>query len=298
MPHSQAQTRNQRRETLRPYAFFLPAFVVVAAVSFVPLFQAIFQSLYRSDYLKLGNFVGLQNFPDYLVFGNGWHVVWNSLVFTGGTLLLAVPLGFVLAVALNQKLPFIGFFRTILILPWLISNIVTAMLWAWLLNGAFSPLGPIAASIGYDMPNAVSSLNWAMPALIICNVWNCFPLVMVFVLAALQTVPGDLLEAAELDGAPAWRRFRYIVFPLIKNTTLVAIVLTTLNTFNNITLIFVLTGGGPVGKTETLAFRVFQMAFRDYQMGLASAGAVIIFALNVAFTLAYIRVLKPSGAQQ
>ncbi|WP_445810875.1 carbohydrate ABC transporter permease [Yoonia sp.] len=298
MTQPRARTGNQRREMLRPYAFFLPAFVIVAIVSIVPLLQALYQSLYRSDYLALGDFVGLQNFPDYLAFGNGWRVVWNSLIFTGGTLLFAVPLGFVLAFALNQKLPFIGFFRTILILPWLISNIVTAMLWAWLLNGAFSPLGPIAAFMGYDMPNAVSSLSWAMPALIICNVWNCFPLVMVFVLAALQTVPSDLLEAAKLDGAPAWRRFRYIVFPLIKNTTLVAIVLTTLNTFNNITLIFVLTGGGPVGKTETLAFRVFQLAFRDYQMGLATAGAVIIFALNVAFTLAYIRVLKPAGAKQ
>jgi ABC-type sugar transport system permease subunit len=115
---------------------------------------------------------------------------------------------------------------------------------------------------------------------------------MIFVLAALQTVPAELYEAARIDGASAWNRFKLITLPMVRNTTLVVLVLTTLHTFNNVTMVFVMTGGGPVGMTETLALRVFVEEFKYYQTGIASAAAVIIFALNLLFSVVYIRVLR------
>lgn len=278
--------------TLLPYGFFLPAFLLVAAVSFIPLGYAVTQSFHAADYLGLGRFVGMENYTRFFDDGRGLANLGRALVFVGGSVALALPLGFGLACVLNQPIRFRGLFRTLLILPWLVSNLVVALLWAWLLNGQFGPIAYLVSLTGGQMPNAVTSPAFAMPALIIANVWHSYPLIMVFVLAALQTVPADLYEAARIDGASAWQRFRLITLPMVRNTTLVVLVLTTLHTFNNVTMVFIMTGGGPVGTTETLALRVFLEEFKYYQTGIASAAAVIIFGLNLLFSLVYVRVLR------
>ena len=111
-------------------------------------------------------------------------------------------------------------------------------------------------------------------------------------LAALQTVPNELVEASHIDGANTWQRFVHITFPHVKSTLLVALVLTTLNTFNHVTMVLVMTGGGPIGTTETLSLRVFLEAFKYYRMGTASAGAVVIFCVNILFAIVYARILR------
>jgi len=277
---------------LRPLLFFMPAFALVAAVSFLPLGYAIVQSFFRADYLELGTFTGLTNYADFLFTDSGLAAITNSLYYTAGSVAVAVPLGFILAICLNQQIPLRGFFRTILIVPWLVSSLASALLWLWILNADFGPLAYVFQSFGAKMPAVLSNEHTAMPFVILANSWSAYPLVMLFVLAALQTVPNDLLEAARIDGASAWNRFWYIIFPLIKDTTLVALVLTTLHAFKNVELILVMTGGGPLGQTQTMAFKVFQEGFRFYRTGIAAAGAVSIFFVNIAFTLAFIRVLR------
>ena len=277
---------------LLPYAFFLPAFLVVAAVSFIPLGYAIRQSVHAADYLGMGPFVGLRNFAKFFEGGAGFEVFQRSMLFVAGSVAVAVPLGFGLACALNQPIRYRGLFRTILILPWLVSNLVVALLWAWLLNAQFGPIAHFVGGFGLTMPNAVTSPTLAMPALILANAWHSYPLVMIFVLAALQTVPPELYEAARIDGANGWQRFRLITLPIVRNTTLVVLVLTTLHTFNNVTMVFVMTGGGPAGSTETLALKVFLEEFKYHRTGIASAAAIVIFGLNLLFSLAYIRVLR------
>ena len=284
--------RSELLKRLLPLGFFLPAFLFVAAVSFLPLLYALTQSFRAADHMGMGAFVGLGNYFRFFEESKGLAALWQSFTFVAGTVALAVPLGFALACALNRPLRFRSFFRTVLILPWLVSNLVVALLWAWLLNGNFSPLAQTLAQIGLTLPNATTSASLAMPALILANVWHSYPLVMIFVLAALQTVPPELYEAARIDGAGAWQRFRLITLPLVKNTTLVVLVLTTLHTFNNVTMVFIMTGGGPVGATETLALRVFLEEFKYFHTGIAAAAAVVIFSLNMVFSLAYIRVLR------
>jgi ABC-type sugar transport system permease subunit len=181
------------------------------------------------------------------------------------------------------------------ILPWLVSNTVAALLWAWILSAQFGPIAPVVAVFGVTMPNPLTSETLAMPALIVCNAWGSYPLVMVFVLAALQTIPTELQEAARIDGASGWQRFRHVIFPLVRNTTLVTLVLTTLHTFNGVSIVLIMTGGGPVGATDVMALRVFEEGFKFYRMGLATAGAVVIFGLNIVFTVAYMRVLRGDG---
>ncbi|MEX2536958.1 MAG: sugar ABC transporter permease [Trueperaceae bacterium] len=274
------------------YLFFLPAFLLVAAVSFLPLFYAVRQSFFSAEYLQLGNFVGFQNYTRLLFDSGGLGNLRVSLVFVAGTVAVTVPIGFGLALLLNRPLRFRGAYRTILILPWVVSQLVTALLWMWLLNNRFGPIAYSASQIGLSFPNPITSVDFAMPSVILANAWRSYPLVMLFVLAALQTIPTELTDAAKIDGATKWQNFWHVTMPLIRNTTLVALVLTTLHAFNMVTMILLMTGGGPAGSTDVLALRVFKEGFLFYRMGIASAAAVVIFLLNIAFTLVYIRVLR------
>jgi multiple sugar transport system permease protein len=284
------------RERTMTYSFFYPAFLLVAAVSFLPLFYAIRQSVYSADYLELGDFVGLQNYTDLFNVGGGLWNLRSSFYFVGGTLALAIPLGVLLAVLLNRPILFRNFFRTILIFPWVVAQVVTGLLWMWLYDSRLGPLVDALGRLGITLPNPLTDVNLAMPSLIITNVWRSYPLVMVFTIAALQTVPVELTEAARIDVPSAWNRFWYVTFPLIKNTILVAVVLTTLHTFNTVTMVLVMTGGGPVDATQVLALRVFREGFQFYRMDIATTCAMVIFLLNIVFTLVFLRVLRREGS--
>lgn len=276
----------------QPHLFFYPAFVLVAAVSFVPMFYALRQSVHSANYLHTGGFAGLSNYIDLLVHDNGLESIGLSLAFVLGSLLLIMPLGVGLALLLNRPIRFGTFFRTILLLPWIVSQLVTGLLWLWLYDGRLGPIAKIAQAIGIVFSGPLTDPDWALPGLILTNAWHSYPLVMIFTLAALQTVPHEVLEAARIDAPSAWRRFWHVTLPLIKNTVFVALVLSTLHTFNTVTTILVMTGGGPIGATDVLALKVFKEGFQFYRMGIAAAAAVVIFALNIAFTLMYIRILR------
>lgn len=283
---------SRSRVFLFPYLMFAPGFVLIASVSFIPIGYAIVQSFFRSSSLNLGRYVGTQNYFDFLFTRNGWETIVNSLTFVFGTVVFAVPLGFCLALVLSKPFPLRGFFRTILILPWLVSNLVGALLWAWIGNPQYGLLPYLLEKIGLSMPNIITDPSAAMASVIVASVWASTPLIMVFVLAAIQTVPSDLLEAARIDGASAWRRFWKITIPLVRNTTMVAIILTSLHAFKSVEIVLVMTGGGPNGATETMALKVFHEAFTLFRIGVGSAGAVMIFVMNLFFTLAFVRVLR------
>jgi ABC-type sugar transport system permease subunit len=275
-----------------PYLMFAPAFVLIAVVSFLPIGYALVQSLFRSNTLELGRFVGLQNYSEFLFTRNGLDTLWNTLLFVFGTVAIAVPLGFVLALLLSRPIPLRGAFRTVLILPWLVSNLVGALLWAWLGNPQYGVAPYLLKHVGVTMPDIITDPAAALLSVVVASAWASTPLVMVFVLAALQTVPSDLTEAARVDGASAWRRFWRITLPLVRNTTMMTLVLTSLHAFKTVETVLVMTGGGPNGATETMALRVFQEAFVLLRLGVGAAGAVLIFLLNLAFTVAFVRVLR------
>jgi multiple sugar transport system permease protein len=175
-----------RRISASPAMIFLPAFVLVMAVALVPIGYAFYQSVHASRYLNIGAFVGFDNFVKFFAGRDG---IWNSVVFTIGSVGLAVPLGLAVAVALTRIERGRNVFRTILITPWLISNIAVAQLWGWLMNPDLGPVGHAVFETGMKMPNPISSATWAMPFLILVYTWTAFPLVMVMGYAALQTEP-------------------------------------------------------------------------------------------------------------
>ncbi len=277
---------------LQPYLFFYPSLILVAAVSFIPLFYALKQSFHGADYLKTGAFVGFANYVELLTHGGGLRNIGRSTAFVAGTLALTIPLGVGLALLLDRPMRMRMFFRTVLMVPWIVSQLVTGLVWMWLYDGRVGPIAHLLKQVGFNIAGPLTDTQWALPSLVLANTWHSYPLVMVFTLAALQTIPAEVREAARIDAQSAWRRFWHVTFPLIRNTVLVALVLTTLHTFNTVTTVLIMTGGGPAEMTEVLALRVFKEGFQFYRMEVAATAAVVIFALNILFSIAYIRVLR------
>lgn len=278
------------------YLFLAPALLLVLLVTIYPLAQALVTSLYDTQFLARTGFAGIGHYRALLADPEGRASIRRSFEYVFGSLALALPLGLLLAVVLNRPLRFRTLFRTIAVLPWIVSQLVVALMWGWVINPQY---GPVNYWVQLWLGSPVDLLGQpptAMPTLILVNVWRSFPYPMLLILAALQGVPGELLEAATVDGASRRVRFWRVVFPMIRNTVLVATIMLGVHYFNMITLPFVLTGGGPLGATDVMSLRVYREAFQFHHVGFASAIAVYMFAFNVLFSLVYIRVLRTEGA--
>jgi len=274
------------------YFFLLPTILLVAAITFYPALHAIRVSLHDTTFLNLTKFAGLKHYVRFLPDPLGQANILNSLVYTFGSLLVALPFGMLLALLLNQPIRCRVLFRTVIIVPWIVSQIVTALLWGWLLSPQFGPVNFFIRTWFGAPFDFLGQTGAAMPTLILTNVWRSFPYPMLLLLAALQTIPEEMYEAARVDGAAAWQRFWRITLPLIRNTLLITTIMLSLHYFNMITLPLILTGGGPVGVTDVLSLRVYREAFNFFHMGLASAVAVYIFLFNIVFSLLYVKILR------
>ncbi len=285
-------TSQRGKRRLQPYLFFAPAILLVVCVSFYPILYAFQRSLYATRYMALGKFVGLGNYIQFLGRGTGWHSLANSVIYTGASLAIALPLGFLLALLLHLPLPCRTLIRTVLILPWIVSQVIAALLWGWLLNADYGSAGFLISKLLGTRVDVFGSPDLAMAGVVLANVWHSYAFPMILLLAALQTIPADVVEAARVDGAGRWSVFWRITLPLVRPTLLITVIMLTLHYFNMVTLIFVLTGGGPANVTETLSVRVFNEAFLFQNLGFASMAGVLTFLLNLVFSLGYIRVLR------
>lgn len=286
----------RKRSTSLPVVFIAPAIVAVFLISIYPVFDAAVLSLFQTRYAEKIRFIGAAN---YLALWNDatiWASAGKSIVYTGVSLLLVIPLSLGLAMLLNAKIPFRAAARTIVILPWVVSQTVVALLWAWLLNADFGPIAFGAQSLTGTRPALLASPLGAMAALIVVNVWASYPQATLLLLAAVQTVPQELHEAAHIDGASAWKRFRYVTLPLIRPTLLVVLIQLTLLYFNMVTLVFTLTGGGPLAATDTLALRVLKISFEDWNLGRGAALGLVITAINVLMSALYVKALRQPAA--
>lgn len=284
--------RRALRQHGLPLAFFSPTVLLVLLVTFYPAAYSIFVSLHQTDYLNVGGFAGLRHFLDFVMQPAGRSNIVKSLTYVVGSLALSMPLGIFLAVLLNQRVRWRGFFRTVLILPWLISQVVTALLWGWLLHFQVGPVNYVLRQ-WFGMPiDFLGQPATAMLSLIVAELWRSSPYPMLLVLAALQTIPEEVLEAAKVDGANAWQRFWQVSFPLVLQTVLITTIMLSLHFFNMVTLPLVLTGGGPANATDVMSIRVYREAFEFHHLGFSSAVAVYILLFNLLFSFLYIKVLR------
>ena len=292
-----AATRQDRpgkrstRDGLLGLFLIAPTVLVFCAVIVYPLVSAIYLSLF-SIYTPTmdGEWVGLSNYRELLASGEFWRSLWNNLIWTVGTLTLQIVFGISIALVLHQNLWFRSLARSLVLFPYFLSTVVAVLVWRWLFNDLYGVMNHLLMAAGIvDMPvDWLGSMPNAMMSLIFVGAWKYFPFVVIAVLARLQTIPDELYEAARIDGAGAFARFRDITLPQLKEVLVVIVLLRTIWDFKEFDLIYLLTGGGPVISTQTLPLLVYKEAFALNQMGSASAVAVLMMLFMLVFMFFYL----------
>ncbi len=275
------------RPLLLPYLFIAPAVGLTALFSLVPFAIAVHRSFYGGGtnifQTKL-NFVGLQNYSDALSQG-GTQALEVTAIYTVGFIVLAMGLGLAIALLLNMKLPGIDRLRAPFIIPLVVPVVATALIWANLFAPQFGFINRILEAFGFHQADFTSSPSLALIMVLTFGVWQFFGENVILYLAALKSLPVDLLEAASVDGAGAWRRFRDIRWPLLRRATAVIFVITALTGLQTFTQIYVLTGGGPNGATTPIVYEIFTKAFVQFNTGQADALAGILFLISLLVTI-------------
>jgi ABC-type sugar transport system permease subunit len=270
-----------------------PALLVIGVFSLGPTLYGIIISLYRVEFVQLLTFVGFKNYIDVLADPTFWNSVRVSFAFTVASVPFTMVSGLALALLANQNLRFRTAFRTVAMLPWITSYVVTYLLFRWILQDDIGLINALLVQgLGLQRVQWLGDPTLAMVSLIGVNIWRSAPHAMILLLAGLQGVSRDLMEAAGIDGAGRVQTFFSITLPLLRPTLLITVVLLTIIDFNVVVAMLVLTGGGPGNATEAMSLRMYNEAFIYLRMGPASAIAMIIFAINLVLTAVYVRALR------
>lgn len=266
------------------YIFIAPAVLGLLLFSLGPMIASLGLSFTTYDMLSAPQWVGLTNYEQLLhdpLFQKSLKVsLLYSLISVPATMVLA----FVLAVMLNAKIPAMGFFRSAYYLPSVISGVAVAMVWRWLFNGEYGLINVALSKIGIQGPGWLTDEHWALRALIVMSLWG-FGGTMLIYLAGLQSVPKELYEAAEVDGANRLRQHWHITVPMLSNVTFFNLVMGIIGSLQTFAEPFVLTHGGPNNSTLLLPLYLYQNAFTYLKLGYASAIAWVAFAIILVMTL-------------
>lgn len=268
----------------------LPGVVLLCAIVLYPLIRSLLSAFFDESLLYPGmTFAGLDNILAVLTDDFG-RLVQQTLIFTLGATIAPFLIGLALALVLNQRFPGQRFLRGAFLIPWLIPGVVVSFLWMWIFDANYGVLNGLLITLGaIDSPVAwLFQTDTARAALIIAKTWNTFPWIMVMLLAALQTVPTELHEAAAMDGAGTVRRFFAVTWPHIRGVAGLVILLEFIWNFQHFDTIFVLTGGGPAGTTATFATEVYDTAFKGYDLGHAGALGIVWMALLTVLVVLYV----------
>ena len=272
------------RQRLTPYLFIAPNLVLFGTFLFIPIGAAVMISFQQRGILDEGRWVGVQNYVDISRDSLFWQSLGHTLIYTVGTVPTSMALGLGLALLLNRALPMRALLRSVYFVPVVIAGVVVALVWAWMYDTTQGVINGLLLKLGLPRVPWTSSEAWALPSLIITTVWVRMGFCMVVYLAGLQSIPASLLEAATVDGAGAWRRFRSITFPLLAPTSFLLLIISVVFSFQVFDLIYVMTGGGPGFSTTVLVGYIFRAAFMEFRMGYASALGVVLFVLVLGFT--------------
>lgn len=281
-------------QALLGYAFITPAVLALALLVTYPLLYGAYISFFKTNLVNKWDFVGLKYYGDILANPQFYKTVLLTL---GFALLVVVGhfiVGFALASALNRKGRGILFFRTVLMLPWLFPEAVLALLFKWILNPLYGLMNHLLMSVGLinEYMTFLGDAKYAFIAVVLVCIWKGYPMVMMMLLAGMQGIPGDLYEAASIDGATRWQRFRYITIPTLKPVILVAIILDTVWWFKHYTMVWVLTTGGPGSATSLISIDIYKTAFEFFNFGKAAASSILVFFICYLLSRLYRRVLN------
>ncbi len=283
----------------RPARFFLaPALIGMVLIDGVPLVYGLAISLFNQSLSNpTTSFVGLHNYAVQLSNPSTWHSIGLSLIFTGFSVAFAYLIGIISALLLNAPMGGRGVIRATLIIPWAIPAFVAALIWQWMYNDQFGIIDSVLTTLGVHHPPVWLSAQYAMVSLIIVMVWKSFPFQMLLLLAGLQAIPDELYEAANIDGASSWQRFRLITVPLLQPISFIAILMAAINAFQFFPIPWILTAGGPADATNVIPISSYNTAFQAGQISQGATIATIMFIIILVGASVYLwRYVKQIGS--
>jgi multiple sugar transport system permease protein len=293
-PRSSKRRRRTPRQRQHGWLYMAPAVIFVLAMTAYPLYFAVRFSLFETQMWDAGPFVGMRNYTTLFGEKRFQTDVIASVVYVFGGVILSTACGLGLALALRHSRGVrTTILRTVVIIPWVTSEVVGAVTWRWMLNPQYGPLSHLFQVLGLpDFPNLFESGTAALVTLTLVNVWRSLAFPMLMCLGALQGVPQEIEEAAAVDGANSWQRIRYILVPAIMPVITVTVIVLTIHFLNMMVLVNDLTGGGPLGSTEILGLRLYREAFQYFNVDTAATLTMIMLIINFALAIWYFKALQ------
>ncbi|MHC5257311.1 carbohydrate ABC transporter permease [Streptomyces sp. UC4497] len=282
------------KDWLTAFSFTLPALILFGALVLAPIMYALYVSLFNwgglgspSDYTGLSNYSRLIKDPVFL--GD----LWRGLLLVGFSVLVQLPFALAMAVLLNQKLRGRAIYRMLFFAPYVLSEVITGVLFSMIFAPDDGLADNVLGAVGLDGLGGLwfADQSTVMPTLFLVMTWKFFGFHMMLYLAGLQGIPPELHEAARIDGAGAWQRFRHVTVPLLAPTIRISVFLSIIGAIQLFDLVWVTSQGGPDHASETMAITLFQFGFKRYQIGYASAISIALFLISLVFALAYQRLV-------
>ena len=268
--------------------FVLPALIPLFVFWIYPILRSIYLSFTDWDFMTPEyNFIWFKNYASLFKDSRFYEALWNTLVFTAGTLIPTIAGGLGLALLLRKSFRGSGIFKFILFSPWITPTVAISIVWTWIFREDGGLANLVMSLLGLPHLKWISSSDTAMLSVILVTVWKSLGYAMIFYLSALEKVPQELYEASALDGARPWRQFLDMTLPGISPTTFFLMIITMVNSLQAYDQIQILTQGGPSGSTRTLLYMYYQLGFQEFKMGQAAAVAVIMIIITVL--LSYIQ---------
>lgn len=278
---------------LTPFLFLIPGVIILGAFIFYPMLNAIWLSFTDYNIVADAEFIGLENYKELFADALFWKVLGQTLLY----LIIVVPalviLPIFLAILVNQQVKGIGFFRSAYYVPVVTSMVVVGIAWKWvyadrgILNYILESFGLIDEPI-----NWLTSTSTSIFAVMVVTIWKGLGYYMVIYLAGLQSIPDDLYEAADIDGATKWKQIWHITVPLLMPSIMIVTIMSSISAMKVFEEIYVMTGGGPLNSSKTLVFYIYEEAFDKLQMGYASAAGVILFVITLIFSVINIKFMS------
>jgi multiple sugar transport system permease protein len=283
-----------KSEALTGYFLISPAVFLMLVLLAYPFVLAVWISLTDRVLGEPGKFIGLGNFLKLLQDSLFLQTVWNSFVYTITTVFLKMVLGVILALLLNQEIPCRNLVRGLILMPWIVPTSLSVLTWLWMFDSLFSVVNYILLGAGLITKKVpwLGDPFWAMVSVIIVNTWRGLPFFAVSFLAGLMTIPRELYEAAEVDGALRFRQFWHITLPLLQPVIAVVVLFSTIWTFADFQIVYILTHGGPINATQIFATMAYDVALVAGRIGEGSAISLFLFPALLVVIILMLRYLR------
>jgi multiple sugar transport system permease protein len=280
-----------------PYLLLLPVLLVMVLIIIFPVLDTARLSFFNASFLKPGldaPFIGLRNYHEALTKPLFWRSFWNTLKWTSTSIIFQFGLGFLMALLVNQNLFGRNLFRSLFLLPWMLPGALAALMWKWIYHGSIGLLNYVFLKVGIisDVRPWLAQPSTALWAAVLVNIWRGSPFFMIMLLGGLQTIPKDLYEAAEIDGANFVRKFINITVPILRPLIITLFIFGTVGAFNFLDIVLVMTRGGPANHTMILPLYSYLLAFFENRIGYAATISVLMCFILFLFSIVVFNLRK------